>query len=131
MGRPEVFRLVGEPPAVSMFKPAGRRAADLPVRVLRLDEYEALRLIDYEGRDQEEAADLMAVSRPTISRILSSARSKIAQMLVNGAALVIEGGPVRPRSGRGHGPGRCRRGGHGSGTGAGKGLRRAEESDER
>ena len=128
MGRPEVFRLVGEPPAVSMFKPAGCRAADLEIVVLRLDEYEALRLIDHEGRDQEEAADLMAISRPTISRILSSARSKIARMLVAGAALAIEGGPVEPRSGRQPGQGRYRRGGHRSG--AGGRFRRPERSDE-
>jgi predicted DNA-binding protein (UPF0251 family) len=119
MGRPPVFRMVGEPPDVGMFKPAGRHAADLEIVTLHLDEYEALRLIDHQGKDQEEAADLMAVSRPTISRILGSARGKLARMLVTGAALVIEGGPVQPRGGHGSGQGRRRRGGRGADARAG------------
>jgi hypothetical protein len=61
---------------------------------LTLDEFEAVRLVDGQGLDQETAAAHMGVSRPTVTRILASARAKIAQTFIHGQALVIEGGPV-------------------------------------
>lgn len=61
---------------------------------LGLDEFEAIRLADLEGMDQDEAASLMNISRPTFSRILERARLAVADALVNGKALVIEGGNV-------------------------------------
>jgi predicted DNA-binding protein (UPF0251 family) len=62
--------------------------------VLELDEMEAIRLADLEGLYQEEAAERMKVSRPTFGRIVAAARKKIAEALVAGKALRIEGGPV-------------------------------------
>jgi hypothetical protein len=59
--------------------------------VLNVDEFEAVRLIDYEGLTQEEAARRMEVSRGTVWRCIDSARKKIASMLVEGRELVIEG----------------------------------------
>ena len=61
---------------------------------MTLDEFEAIRLADLEGLYQEQAAETMSVSRPTFSRIVESAHRKIADVLVHGKALRIEGGPV-------------------------------------
>jgi len=69
-----------------------------------LDEFEAVRLADLEELYQEEAAEQMGVSRPTFARILESARRKLADALVHGKALRIDGGPVRMA-----GPRCCRR----------------------
>lgn len=83
--------------------------------MLPLDEYEGLRLADYEGLSQEQVAQRLGVSRPTVSRMLSRARATVARALVEGRALAIEGGPVAfappfPR-GRRRGRGRRWRGG--------------------
>ena len=59
---------------------------------LHLDEIEALRLADLEGLYQEEAASRMGISRPTFSRITAGARWKVADALVHGKALRMEGG---------------------------------------
>ena len=57
---------------------------------MSLDELEAIRLADYEGRYHEEAAKQMEVSRATFGRILSKARNKVAEVIVDGKALRIE-----------------------------------------
>jgi len=59
---------------------------------MTLDEFEAIRLADHESLKQEDAAKRMRVSRPTFSRILSSAHRKIGDALVNVKAIKIEGG---------------------------------------
>jgi predicted DNA-binding protein (UPF0251 family) len=76
------------------FKPIGRRAPELDVETLRLDELEALRLADLEGLYQEAAAERMGVSRPTFARILARARSAVARALIEERLLVVEDGPV-------------------------------------
>ena len=94
MPRPVKQRMVlGRPPA-TVYKPAGIPARQLQWMRLTLDEFEAIRLVDGEGLDQETASMHMGVSRPTVTRILASARAKIAQTFIHGQALVIEGGPV-------------------------------------
>lgn len=67
---------------------------EIDVVVMTLDEFEALRLADLVGLYQEQAAEEMGVSRPTFSRIVESAHRKVADALVHGKALRIEGGPV-------------------------------------
>jgi uncharacterized protein len=62
--------------------------------VMALDEFEAMRLADLDGLYQEQAAEQMKVSRPTFSRIIDAAHRKMADALVHGKALRIEGGPV-------------------------------------
>ena len=62
---------------------------------LTVDEYEVLRLIDYEGLLQEECAEKMQVARTTVQAIYGAARKKLATMLVEATALRIEGGNVR------------------------------------
>ena len=95
-------------PGVTYFKPRG-----IPMRLLEevrlsVDELEALRLKDLEGLEQEEAAQEMGVSRQTFQRIIEEAHRKVAESLVLGRALSIEGGDyeLAPMSFR------CRRCGH-------------------
>ena len=99
MPRPHCRRFVSGSPAASVFKPAGIPLKALGEVVLALDEFEALRLTDLEQHYQEAAAGRMGISRPTLSRILDSARRKVADALVHGKALRIEGGPVQPHVG--------------------------------
>lgn len=87
-------RISGHPPA-SVFKPVGIPIVELEEVVMSLDEFEAMRLADLDGLYQEEAAKQMSVSRPTFSRIMESAHRKLADAIVHGKALRIEGGPVR------------------------------------
>ncbi len=92
MGRSKQSRQVFATPSVAGFRPYGRcdrRGECIP---LLFDEYEAVRLLDYEGRQQAEAAELMKVSRPTLTRIYMEARKKIAQALVEGRHVIITGG---------------------------------------
>jgi predicted DNA-binding protein (UPF0251 family) len=94
MARPEKDRKVYEPPAFKCFKPAGVRKGMLETVILTLDEYEALRLADYHGLEHSEAAEKMSISRPTFTRLVSRARKKLSDMLINGKVLQIEGGAV-------------------------------------
>ncbi len=92
MPRPRNCRRVAEMPACKHFKPAG-----IPVRTLQeismsIDEYEAIRLADLEDLYQEQAAERMNISRQTFGRILEAAHKKIADAVINGKALLIEGG---------------------------------------
>lgn len=66
--------------------------SELEIQTLTMEEFEAVRLIDAESMPQKEAAALMKISQPTISRILKSARKKITSAIVTGKALHIQGG---------------------------------------
>ena len=92
MPRPRLRRRIRGLPNSSYFKPAGVRMIDLAESELSMEEFEAIRLIDYEETPQEEAAKKMQISQPTLSRMLKSARKKIAHALVKGHAIRIEGG---------------------------------------
>ncbi len=94
MPRPENIREIENLPAVTWFKPAGLRMSEIGEVILSLDEIEALRLADHEGMYQEQVAEQMKVSRQTVGRILTSARGKVADALVNGKAIRMEGGAV-------------------------------------
>ncbi|MBL7148136.1 MAG: DUF134 domain-containing protein [Nanoarchaeota archaeon] len=115
MPRPRLCRRVRFEPNVTYFKPKGIGLKELDVSILTVDEFEAVRLKDFENMDQEKAAKKMDISQPTFHRLVLSARKKIADAIVNGKAIKIEGGNykmVKPR-GRGLGPG----GGRGLGRG--------------
>ncbi|MCX6551903.1 MAG: DUF134 domain-containing protein [Acidobacteria bacterium] len=103
MPRPFCDRRIAGQPVSSVFKPAGIPTVLLDEVVMTLDEFEAMRLADLEGLYQERAAEQMLVSRPTFSRIIDSAHTKVADALVHGKALRIEGGPVQAQAG----PRRC------------------------
>jgi predicted DNA-binding protein (UPF0251 family) len=93
-------------PSITCFIPSDDVAGDMPENILKLEELEALRLKDLEGLDQIDCAARMAVSRPTFQRILLSAREKVADSLLHGKAIRIEGGVyVHIEEGRGY----CRR----------------------
>jgi len=74
------------------FKPFGIPMINLEPVILLYEEYEAIRLADYEGLTQEQAAGQMNVSRPTFTRIYEKARCTIAKAFVEGKAIFIEGG---------------------------------------
>ncbi|MFP4613871.1 MAG: DUF134 domain-containing protein [Spirochaetaceae bacterium] len=94
MPRPQKRRFVSGPPRAAVFKPAGVPGRELEQLCLTLDGYEALRLVDLEGMDHATAAGKLGVSRPTLTRILARARSTVAEALVAGKALAIEGGSI-------------------------------------
>lgn len=94
MPRPFCNRRIAGRPAASIFKPIGIPVGDLEEIVMTLDEFEALRLADLDGLYQEQAAERMKISRPTFSRIVESAHRKVADAIVHGKALRIEGGPI-------------------------------------
>ncbi len=94
--RPSKSRKISALPVLKGFRPYGlesSRSGGEPV-FLFLEEYEAIRLCDYEGNDHAGAARLMEVSRPTLTRIYASAREKISKAFVEARQLVIEGGKV-------------------------------------
>jgi predicted DNA-binding protein (UPF0251 family) len=85
-------------PGSNYFKPRGVPLSGLEEVVLSVDEFEAIRLADLEGLYQEQAAGQMNVSRQTFGRIIESAHKKVAETLVKGKALKIEGGEVEMAS---------------------------------
>lgn len=92
MPRPKRNRTIVNPPVMEGFKPFGIPMTTLEPVVLLYEEYEAIRLSDYEGLTQEQSAERMNVSRPTFTRIYEKARRTIAQAFVEGKAIFIEGG---------------------------------------
>ena len=93
MPRPKRIRKMTNPPHFKGFRPIGLPDKESPV-VINYEEYEAIRLCDFELMGQVEAAKLMDVSRPTFTRIYESARRKVAQAFVGGKTIVFEGGKV-------------------------------------
>ena len=92
MARPQKCRRVEFLPNVNYFKPAGVPLRKLEEVCMSIEEVEAVRLKDLEGLEQEAGAEKMNISRPTYQRVLASARQKIADALLNGKAIRIEGG---------------------------------------
>ncbi|MFP4005736.1 MAG: DUF134 domain-containing protein [Candidatus Hadarchaeia archaeon] len=84
-------RRVGSQPDFEYFRP-GRGSKPNSEVFLMVEEFEAIRLNDLEGKSQKEAAKEMGISQPTFHRTLVSAREKIADALVNGKAIKIKGG---------------------------------------
>ena len=137
MPRPCCLRHIDVNPCAVYFKPAGIPVHMLKEVVLTLDELESLRLADLNGLYQEQAAEKMKISRPTFSRVVEQARRKVADALIHGKALRLEGGAVTMKGdqtmpgrdgsgpmGGGRGPCGCgqRHGAQGAG-GAGMGPR--------
>ncbi len=92
MPRPKRNRTIVNPPVMEGFKPFGIPMTNLEPLILLYEEYESLRLSDYEGLTQKQSAEQMNVSRPTFTRIYGKARQTIAQAFVEGKAIFIEGG---------------------------------------
>jgi predicted DNA-binding protein (UPF0251 family) len=93
-GRPKKDRVIKQDPKISQFSPRGK-AGRPDEACLSLDELEALRLADYRLFRQKEAAKSMQISQQTFSRILKKARRVVADSLVNGKIIRIQGGNYR------------------------------------
>jgi len=87
--RPKKKRWIKCQPGERCFRPQFKLLEELDGVVLGLDEFEAIRLADVEGLKQEDAAKKMKVSRPTFSRIISSAHQKVGDALINVKAIRI------------------------------------------
>jgi predicted DNA-binding protein (UPF0251 family) len=85
-------------PNVTYFKPRGIPLVDLEETILNVDEFEAVRLKDLNDLEQEECAKRMNISQPTFNRLVRGARKKIADAIVNGKAIRIEGGNYKAKN---------------------------------
>ena len=124
MPRPKKTRFVSAYPAIAAFVPTGVTVTG--EIFMSVEELESIRLSDFEHLDQETAANLMKVSRHTYGRILANARSILAEAVITGKSLKIEGGVYEFR---GMGRRRHRRGGKGQGRGQGKGRGAGYDQD--
>jgi predicted DNA-binding protein (UPF0251 family) len=92
LARPQKNRIVACDPGASYFKPRGVPLRDIEEVKLTIDQMEAIRLADLEGLSQEDAGRKMGVSRATFGRIVQRARHTVAEALVHGKAILLEGG---------------------------------------
>lgn len=91
LSRPKKLRKVCEKPKFERFGPSGECCSKDTI-LMTFEEYEVIRLIDHRNLDQIETSDKMGVARSTIQRIYKEAREKLADSLVNGKNLKIQGG---------------------------------------
>ncbi len=101
MPRPRKWRKVCCLPEIRRFGPLDFPANTTELINMTVDEYEAIRLIDLEGFTQEKCAGQMNIARTTVQGIYNNARKKVAESLVNGKVLFIEGGEYQLCDGRG------------------------------
>ncbi|MBN1767525.1 MAG: DUF134 domain-containing protein [Prolixibacteraceae bacterium] len=85
-------RRISQLPPMEGYKPFGVPMRDLESVIMFYEEYEAIRLADYEDLSQLEAAERMNISRPTFTRLYDKARKKISKAFVEGKAIIIKGG---------------------------------------
>jgi predicted DNA-binding protein (UPF0251 family) len=97
MARPQTPRRIRRGLSTGVFKPLAASMRDLERVELTLDALEAIRLADLEGLYQSAAAEHMGISRATFGRVLAEGRRAVADALLHGKALVIEGGSVEHR----------------------------------
>ncbi len=90
MPRKKCCRKIGLAPKVKAYKPTGVKMCAVEKVSLDIDEFEAIRLADYEGLYQQDGAEKMGVSRATFGRILTVAHKKIAEALIDGKAIIIQ-----------------------------------------
>jgi len=125
MARPRRDRRIFFQPDITYFKPAEVPIMHLKETMLSFDELEAIRLMDSEGLDQTQSAKKMKISQSTLSRLLREGRKKLADAIIQGNAIKIQGGNfkmVQPRrKGLEMGQGRGFSGGRMGGFAAGPG----------
>ncbi len=95
MARPRKWKTVCALPSVNEYMASGSKGTPLSFLIMTVEEYEVIRLIDKENMTQQECAEHMGVSRPTIQTIYESARQKLATFLTGGGRLRIGGGDYR------------------------------------
>ncbi len=111
MVRPARIKNIEQLPEFTAFKTCRNHGNEKSI-VMSVEEYECIRLIDYEGMTQQECADVLNVGRTTVQRLYDIARKKIATYLVEGAMLNVAGGNYQinkdcPRRKKGHRMDRC------------------------
>ncbi len=94
VGRPKKIRNIQRMPKIKQFSPRGRPGRPDEVEI-SLDQLETIKLADLEGYDQIYGAKIMGISRPSFGRILRCARKIIADALINGKIIRIEGGVIK------------------------------------
>jgi len=94
MRGPYCKRRIHLPPNYKNFKPSGIPRNLLRSLTISVDEYEALRLADYEGLEHLQASEQMGISRPTFTRLIEKARQKLAKAIIEGLELIVEGGNI-------------------------------------
>ena len=111
MPRPRKWKRVCSLPESSLYGPLIQGVHERETIVMSVEEYETIRLIDQEGLTQDESAERMDVARGTVQRLYSDAREKLAESLINGSVLKIEGGDYQlyPDHESQQGCGQCRR----------------------
>jgi uncharacterized protein len=111
MSRPRKWRKVCCLPQSNLYGPLNGSIIGNEMLTMTVEEYETIRLIDLEGLTQEECAERMSVARATVQKIYNDARIKLAESLVNGNMLKIEGGDYKlyDESEQVNGCRRCRR----------------------
>ncbi len=92
MARPQKNRKICNPPKMQGFKPFGLAYCESETILMQYDEYETIKLVNYDSLAQDEAAEKMGISRPTLTRIYNNALKKIAKAFVEGKTIIIEGG---------------------------------------
>lgn len=93
MPRPRKWRRVCKLPIINEFSPLNKIDGDYVI--MTVEEYETIRLMDLEKLSQEMTAEIMGVARSTVQRIYEDAREKLADCIVNGKRLKIEGGDYK------------------------------------
>lgn len=101
-GRNRHMRRIGFLPDATLFKPQGIPLSDIEIVVISHEELEAIRLVDFVGLEQEEAASRMEISRKSMASDLKSGRKKIADALLHSKAIRIEGGDFFYQRGNGN-----------------------------
>lgn len=93
-GRAKKVRYIQQMPQIAQFSPRGKAGRPDEVE-LTIDQYEAIKLADFQGYDQSEGAQLMGISRPSFGRILRQGRKILADALVNGKIIRVRIGDVQ------------------------------------
>ncbi|MCK5014877.1 MAG: DUF134 domain-containing protein [Candidatus Omnitrophica bacterium] len=93
-GRRKKIRYIQKMPKIGQFSPRGKPGRPDEIE-LKIDEYEAIKLADFQGYDQFEGAMAMGISRPSFGRILRNGRMVVADALVNGKIIHIRTGDVQ------------------------------------
>lgn len=92
MPRPRKQKRICELPKVDTFGPAQNTVNEANEILMSIEEYETIRLVDYESLNQEQCAVVMCVARSTVQRLYTDARKKLADCIINGKTLKISGG---------------------------------------
>ena len=93
-GRPKKLRVIQDKPKIRQFSPRGRIGRPGYIE-LKFEEFEAIRLTDYTGLSQREAAGFMGISQQTLSRVLKNGRKGLSEALIKGLIIKIDGGDFK------------------------------------